>query len=305
MISSILRNCNRLILITLGKAGDMFNSSSSVNRFRLVLFSVLLSLSLIVSPFSSTGASAITYGEEIFDAKTSKPWVASIWQKDEEDGLFFVICTGSLISQDIVLTAAHCVSEPGEYAVQLKADTLFEDGELLSVSAVWSSPRYDKRSIQNDLGLLLIQTPVLDVTPVQVAKKSQTAKIDKLSNFVIYGWGLDQNKKLPTFLRYSKVKQQKKAALKYFSAKQFNVKTTLAVGKYLKNERVYSGVCNGDSGGPLVVTLGGVETLVGVASYGAKSCRTKAPSVFTKISYYERDIRNGVKALRAKAALAN
>lgn len=43
----------------------------------------------------------------------------------------------------------------------------------------------------------------------------------------------------------------------------------------------------------------------GVTSYGAESCRAKAPSVFTTVSYYEKYIRKGEQVLRARAALSN
>lgn len=260
---------------------------------------------LVTATLSLSGqsASAITYGQELIDAKTLKPWVASIWELDPEDGLYAPICSGSLISEDVVLTAAHCLSESKTYTVQIRADTLFQDGELLKVSAIWTSPRYDERRIQNDLGLLLLTTPVTDVEPIKLATKKQTKQVDAATRFTAYGWGLDQNKKLPTFLRYSELREQKKAAQSFYSKRQFNAATTIAAGKYLSRERVYSGACNGDSGGPLVAMIRGVETLVGITSYGARSCRTKAPSVFTKISYYEKDITNGVLSLRARAAL--
>lgn len=276
-------------------------SKTSAKRYGALL--ALVAMLLSVAPWGGSNANAITYGEEIVDAKFSKPWVASIWQYDDYDGYYYFICTGSLISEDVVLTAAHCVSDDGFYAVQLQADTLYQDGQLQVASAVWSSPRYDKRSIQNDIGLLLLETPTVGITPVKVAKQSQTKKVDALKDFTLYGWGLDQNSKEATFLRYTKIREQKRAALAAFSAKQFNTTTTIAAGKYLSRERVYSGACRGDSGGPLVARIVGVETLVGITSYGARSCRAKVPSVFTKISYYEKDIRNGIRTLRARAAL--
>lgn len=275
---------------------------SSGRSLRLSI-SVALVVTATVS-FSGLSANAITYGQELIDAKTLKPWVASIWELDPEDGLYAPVCSGSLISQDVVLTAAHCLSESSTYAVQIKADTLFQDGELLSVSAIWTSPRYDERRFQNDLGLLLLSIPVTDVQPIKLARKKQTRLVDATTRFTAYGWGVDQNDQLPTFLRYSELREQKRAAQNFYSRRQFNASTTIAAGKFLTRERVYSGACYGDSGGPLVAVIRGVETLVGITSYGARSCRVKAPSVFTKVSYYEKDILRGVVTLRAKAALS-
>jgi secreted trypsin-like serine protease len=278
--------------------------SAAQKKLRSMVF---LSIGFLLPTFSAfPQAQAITYGVEETNAKVTHPWVASVWEDEDGDGLYFEICSGSLIAADVVLTAAHCVLDSnGDYAVQLKSDTLRLDGELVNVSAVWSSPRYDNRSIQNDIGLILLSEPVLDVAPVRLATKRQTRAVDALKNFTLYGWGEDQNGKSAEFLRSAKVQQQKRAALRAFTSSQFNPKTTIAAGRYLAAERVYSGACRGDSGGPLVARLKGVETVVGITSYGARSCRARVPSVFTKVSYYEGDIQRGIATLRARAALTN
>jgi secreted trypsin-like serine protease len=281
----------------------IFNSK----KFSRVALALVLTVatSSVVAVQDTDQAQAITYGQEIVDASTSKPWVASIWYAEEGEDYLDFICSGSLIEKDVVLTAAHCVDRDGMYAVQLRADTLEDEWLFIYSSAEWSSPRYDRKSIQNDIGLILLQEPVVDFSPVPWASKKLLKRVDKLTKFKLYGWGQDQNKDLASFLRFSTLNSQTKAALKDFTAKQFNQKTTIAAGRYLKNERVYSGACYGDSGGPLTASILGIEILVGITSYGAESCRAKVPSVFTKVPYYEKDIKQGIKVLRARAALAN
>lgn len=46
--------------------------------------------------------------------------------------------------------------------------------------------------------------------------------------------------------------------------------------------------CQGDSGGPLQVFRqdARLATVVGVASYGVKTCPSEAPDVYTKVAYY-------------------
>ena len=270
--------------------------------------SAILAMAFVASgAFLSTPSNAaygVTYGDEIVDASVSKPWVASIWFARDLDSLLDFSCSGSLISPQIVLTAAHCVDGYGIYYVQLKSNTLEGDSLLIQADATWKSPRYNKRNVQNDLGLIYLSEPVYDVKPIRLAKKSATRVVDALSSFKIYGWGRDQNGELASFLRYSKLQSQREAARSKFTSKQFNETTTIAAGKYLRDERVYSGGCRGDSGGPLTARIKGVETLVGITSYGARSCRAKVPTVFTKVSYYEKDIRNGIRNVIARAAQA-
>jgi secreted trypsin-like serine protease len=281
---------------------------SGTSRFSSKVLALVASLAVAGASFSpefAEEAQAVTYGEEIVDASISKAWVASIWFAAGDDEYLDFICTGSLIEKDVVLTAAHCVDEPGRYAVQLRADTLESNWLFINSSAEWSSPRYDKRKIQNDIGLILLETPVVDFSPIPIADKTLLEAVDSQTSFTVYGWGEDQNGDVASFLRFSDLKSQTKAAKKFFSARLFNSKTTIAAGRYLKGERVYSGACYGDSGGPLTANILGVETLVGITSYGAVSCRAKVPSVFTKVPYYEKDILQGIKVARARAALNN
>jgi hypothetical protein len=54
-------------------------------RSRLLLLLAMVGLALPVTPLASQNAHAITYGEEILDAKFSKPWVLSVWQYDADE----------------------------------------------------------------------------------------------------------------------------------------------------------------------------------------------------------------------------
>lgn len=259
----------------------------------------------VLAAFSIAPATAVTFGGEIIDASVSKPWVVSIWHAETSDADYKQICTGSLIAQDVVLTAAHCVLSTGFFQVQTNADTLNQSTyKFHEVDASWKSPRYSAKRLINDFGLLKLTEPILDITPIPYAKSSQLKKSDALRSFKLFGWGVNQDGEEATYLGTANLSYQASSAAKIFKS-YFNPKTMIAAGKYNATERVYAGACNGDSGGPLVGTISGVETVVGITSYGRTGCNYKAPSIFTKVAYFAKDISSGLAAVRRGSVVAN
>ena len=267
---------------------------------RLVLtFSLLLTL--LIAPFASSQSKAVVFGEEVPEASQTAPWVASIWYTKNIKEKARFICTGSLISSDIIITAAHCTFDQGFYWVKLGADTLDSDEPLLEVSGTWRDTRYSKKTITNDLGLLKLTRPVTDVRPIAIPTQAQLSKISKLTKFKMYGWGLDQNNEVAKFLRSANLDLQDSAAKRAYGT-SFKPEIMLASGRYIKAEKLYAGGCNGDSGGPLIGMVDKKPVLVGLTSWGsAQGCDRGKPTIFTRVSYYLKNISNGV-VLASKAA---
>jgi secreted trypsin-like serine protease len=264
-------------------------------------------VTILALGLGTTPAKAIVFGEDVLSASTQYPWVASIWFAGPNDDYYQPMCTGSLIAPDVVLTAAHCLFNYGTYYVQMGSDII--DGEndstFYEVDAVWKNPRYSKRTLVNDIGLLKLTTPQFQVAPMPFATKRDLAAVRKSKNMEILGWGQNQSGERATYLRYTKVTEQLRAARSLYPAKNFNQNTMLAAGRYIKRERVYTGACYGDSGGPLLATIKGVKKVIGITSWGKRGCNTKAPTVFTNVAYYERDIAKGIATLQRSALVDN
>ncbi|MFM9151402.1 MAG: trypsin-like serine protease [Candidatus Planktophila sp.] len=258
-------------------------------------------LGVLIAPFTASQSQAVVFGEEVPEASTTAPWVASIWYTKNINEEAQFICTGSLIRADIVITAAHCTFDKGFYWVKLGADTLDSDSPLLEVSGTWRDTRYSKKTITNDLGILKLTRPVTDVKPVALPSQAQLSKVAKLTKFRMYGWGLDQNNEVAKFLRTASLDLQDAAAKRAYGS-SFKPEIMLASGRYIKAERLYAGGCNGDSGGPLIGLVDGREILVGLTSWGsAQGCDRGKPTIFTRVSYYLKIISNGI-VLASKAA---
>lgn len=267
-----------------------------------VVLTLALSMGLGVAP-----AKAIVFGEEVLGASTEYPWVASVWYLPAGSDSYEPICTGSLIAPEVVLTAAHCLFNSGTYYVRMGSNVLRApvDSTFYEVDAVWKNPRYSKRTLVNDVGLLKLTTPQVNVAPMPFATRADLKAVKKAKNFEILGWGINQSGERATYLRYARLSEQSGAAKSLYSAKLYNQNTMIAAGRYIKRERVYAGACNGDSGGPLVSTIKGVKKVVGITSWGKRGCNTKAPTVFSNVAYYNGDISRGMATLQLSALVDN
>ena len=110
---------------------------SKRRRGLAVSLATSLIVGLLIAPFATTQAKAVVFGEEVPEASTTAPWVASIWYTKNISQKAEFICTGSLIRADIIITAAHCTFDKGFYWVKLGSDTLDSDAPLLEVSGTW------------------------------------------------------------------------------------------------------------------------------------------------------------------------
>ncbi|XP_037666370.1 chymotrypsin-like elastase family member 2A [Choloepus didactylus] len=240
------------------------------------------------------------------DAKpNSWPWQVSL--QYSSSGQWHHTCGGSLIDQNWVVTAAHCISSSRTYRVVLGRHSLSTDepGSLeVAVSKSVIHPDWNSNQLSkgNDIALLKLAQSVPLTDKIQLACLPAAGTI-LANNYPCYvtGWGrLQTNGALPDILQQGLLPVVDYATCSSSSWWGSSVKTNMVCAG---GDGVTSS-CNGDSGGPLnCQAADGQWEVHGVVSFGSSlGCNYyHKPSVFTRVSNYI----NWISSVRTGRALGS
>jgi secreted trypsin-like serine protease len=170
-------------------------------------------------------------------------------------------CTGSLVANNVVLTAAHCV-QPDEDAPPGGVDrwSVFigydfsKGGELVPVAQVVPHPQYDGKSREHDVGVAILAKPATTASPIAVNMKSVPTSFEG-SETRLVGFG-----RTSATISGNRIKRQ------VISRIQRVEPATLYIGDDGRQS------CKGDSGGPAFLMQSGREVIVGTVSGGPDTC---------------------------------
>ncbi|CAM4603009.1 chymotrypsin-like elastase family member 1 isoform X7 [Lepidochelys kempii] len=217
------------------------------------------------------------------------PWQISL--QYNSGGQWYHTCGGTLVRQNWVMTAAHCVDRSLTFRVVAGEYNLYmNDGmeQYLSVQSKVIHPRWNSNSVAAgyDIALLRLSQSASLNSYVQLAALPSSGQILPNNNpCYISGWGLTQtNGQLAQILQQASLPIVSYSICSSSSYWGSTVKDTMVCAG---GDGVRSG-CQGDSGGPLNCLVNGNYYVCGVTSFvSSLGCNVyRKPTVFTRVSAY-------------------
>lgn len=222
----------------------------------------------------------IVGGEE--SVPGSRPWMVSLQRSSH-------FCGGSLIKNDWVLTAAHCVdgsSTSGLYAVVGRHAWNGSGGQRIAVSQIIVHPSYNDSTSDHDIALLKLSSPVtLGLTLMQLPDADLINEAAAPGDIVtVLGWGTTtEGGSIPSNLREVDVPVVSNTTCNSSSAYNGQITGNMMCAGYAAGGK---DSCQGDSGGPLMFTYAGADYQAGIVSWGEGCARPNKYGVYTKLLNY-------------------
>lgn len=242
------------------------------------------------------------------------------------------ICTGTLISANVVLTAAHCVPEKAshikivfsnnlDYMLNAREPDILQEFVLAAtdfkVSHSWDPSNETIEHNTGDIALIKFRGVIPSgFRPAVLVADDSSLKIGDM--VTLAGFGVDEvdaskeinpkkYKNLEEAIKYGDVICDEDIANK--SVRCFKVerdgdgvlRETQAPIKFILETEFHlnetqAGTCNGDSGGPAFIKKDGEFFLLGVTSRGSELCNDEG--VYTNAVYYKEWINETIRLLK-------
>ncbi|XP_073490693.1 serine protease 33-like, partial [Aquarana catesbeiana] len=285
-----------------GSERDLLNIflSAGMGTLTVLILLATAGISLSAADSSVCGSplvsSRIVGGTDSLDGEW--PWQVALTD-NELEGEY--LCGGSLISQEWVMTAAHCIHHPiqvSNYKVYLgmyKLDVISSHTVVANVSNIIVNSHFTSDGDPGDIALVQLATPVTYTQYIMpICLPSSTTTFPSGTECWVTGWGT----------RSSGGNVVKNGILQEVMVPLIDrstCQTYYNVGSFytIQYDQICAGYkeggkdsCQGDSGGPLVCKVQGVWYQVGVVSWGKGCALYNYPGVYTQVTAYQTWISN-------------
>ncbi|XP_063328859.1 granzyme B-like [Pelmatolapia mariae] len=227
-------------------------------------------------------------GSKIINGKIA-PDNETLYMASVQDYRGYHICGGFLVSEDFVMTAAHCDVYPRHVVL---GNHHLRNTDKLMIAEKYKHPYYRDVNLGYDIMLLKLSTPVRPSKTIQfIQLPFREMTLNENEKCQVAGWG-----KINTYGR--SVDDLRVVDVSVNSPKNCKNAWTQHVPGYILPPNIIcaggynttKGFCQGDSGGPLVCK----GMAVGIVSFNKRIPGTKlgncnypnVPNVYTDISKY-------------------
>jgi hypothetical protein len=213
------------------------------------------SFSIEIGPFKD-----ITYGTEDGEGHPNVGGMVAEWR---EPGQKDLLCSGTLISPTVFLTAAHCTAfleSMGITDVWVTFDPAFTPNSKLYHGTMHTNPNFNQaQSDPGDIAVIVLDKPIRNITPASLptAGLFDQMKADgtlRGQKFTAVGYGVLQPTVGggPPHFPFT--------SLRWVAVSEFNALNNAWLRLSQNNATGDGGTCFGDSGGPNFLGAGANET---------------------------------------------
>lgn len=228
-----------------------------------------------------------------------------------------IFCSGALISNRHVLTAAHCLRKSENVTVTIGTNTYYRNKEenpyaiVMRSNKTWMHEKFSLPSAVYDIGVIELPSNVSfskTARPLKISTKRNVEDDINDLEVILAGYGYPATSAGPsTFFLYARLKLislQECRKFKDYFVEDLNQ-------NHICMSSIRGQACDGDSGSPVISTK--TRELIGIISYikdaengtdiGFNHCEANVPAVATRVASYLDWIseKTGLKFARSNA----